>query len=489
MTNAGFEKWRLRTKEATKMETTLLPTQTTHEGNSFADIFNRQKAYFATNITRPYEWRVDQLDRLARLLSEHANEFYGALSRDFKTALSEKVFEVGATLGTIEVTKGLLKSWMQPIEAPVPKFLAASGHKAIVYREPYGVTLIMGPFNGPLLCLLRPAITALAAGNNCILKVSDAPNTGKLLMELVPQYFAPEAVVAIAGGPAEIAELLRLPFDFIFFTGSTRVAKIVLRAAAENITPVLLELGGQNPAIVDQTANLADAAKKLVWGATAWGGQWCTSPGYAYVHEKVADEFVAECRKAVIELYGENPKENPDYSRIINPREVRRLGQLVAKDKVIVGGGYDEAESYFEPTILYPVVWTDDVMQGEIFGPILPILRYSSLHEAIAQIKRRPRPLAGYIFSKDQTTISDFVLGFSFGGGAVNQTNVHVYLDSVPFGGVGESGIGSSNGKYGYDSLTHAKSILISPPDVSIDHVYPPYTMDKVQALNQWLDY
>ena len=471
------------------METTLLPTQTTHEGNSFADIFNRQKAYFATNITRPYEWRVDQLDRLARLLSEHANEFYGALSRDFKTALSEKVFEVGATLGTIEVTKGLLKSWMQPIEAPVPKFLAASGHKAIVYREPYGVTLIMGPFNGPLLCLLRPAITALAAGNNCILKVSDAPNTGKLLMELVPQYFAPEAVVAIAGGPAEIAELLRLPFDFIFFTGSTRVAKIVLRAAAENITPVLLELGGQNPAIVDQTANLADAAKKLVWGATAWGGQWCTSPGYAYVHEKVADEFVAECRKAVIELYGENPKENPDYSRIINPREVRRLGQLVAKDKVIVGGGYDEAESYFEPTILYPVVWTDDVMQGEIFGPILPILRYSSLHEAIAQIKRRPRPLAGYIFSKDQTTISDFVLGFSFGGGAVNQTNVHVYLDSVPFGGVGESGIGSSNGKYGYDSLTHAKSILISPPDVSIDHVYPPYTMDKVQALNQWLDY
>jgi aldehyde dehydrogenase (NAD+) len=470
------------------METTLLPTQAS-QANIYEDIFNRQKAYFASNITKSYEWRLDQLDRLARMLSEHTDEFHDALSRDFKTALSEKVFEVAAMLGTIEVTKGLLKSWMQPIEAPVPKFLAESGHKAIVYREPYGVTLIIGPFNGPLLSLLRPAITALAAGNTCILKVSDAPNTGRLLVELAPKYFAPEALVAIAGGPTEVAELLRLPFDFIFFTGSTRVGKIVLRAAAENITPVVLELGGQNPAIVDETANVPDAAKKLVWGATAWGGQWCTSPGYAYVHETVADEFVSECRKAVIELYGENPKENPDYSRIINGREVKRLAKLVPEEKVIVGGGYDEVERYFEPTILYPIVWTDKVMQGEIFGPILPILRYSNLHEAIAEIKRHPRPLAGYIFSTDQNTINEFVSGFSFGGGAVNQTNVHVYLDSVPFGGVGESGIGSAGGKYGYDSMTHAKSILISPPDVSIDHVYPPFTMDKVQALNQWLDY
>jgi aldehyde dehydrogenase (NAD+) len=471
------------------MGTTLVSTQSTNQANIYQDIFDRQKAYFATNVTRSYEWRLDQLDRLARMLSEHTNEFYDALSRDFKTALSEKVFEVAATLGTIEVTKSLLKSWMQPIEAPVPKFLAQSGHKAIVYREPYGVTLIMGPFNGPLLCLLRPAITALAAGNTCILKISDAPNTAKLLLELAPTYFAPEALVAISAVPTEVAELLRLPFDFIFFTGSARVGKIVLRAAAENITPVLLELGGQNPAIVDETANVPDAAKKIVWGATAWGGQWCTSPGYAYVHENVVDEFIAECRKAVIELYGDNPKENPDYSRIISPREVRRLAQLIDEEQVILGGGYDEAERYFEPTILYPVDWTDQVMQGEIFGPILPILRYSDLHEAITQIKSRPRPLSGYIFSRNQNTIDEFVSSFSFGGGAVNQANVQVYLDSVPFGGVGESGIGSAGGKNGFDSLTHAKSILISPPDVSIDHVYPPFTMEKAQALSQWLDY
>src|SRR5215467_2581770 len=219
------------------MATPLLLTHAEHQAHMYEDIFNRQKAYFASNMTRSLEWRIDQLNRLAQLLSEHTNAFYDALSRDFKTALSEKIFEVAATLGTIEVTKSLLESWMQPIAAPVPKFLAASGHKAIVYREPYGVTLIMGPFNGPLLCLLRPAITALAAGNTCILKVSDAPNTGRLLMKLVPKYFAPEVLVAITGGPAEIAELLRLPFDFIFFTGSARVARIVLRAAAEHITP------------------------------------------------------------------------------------------------------------------------------------------------------------------------------------------------------------------------------------------------------------
>src|ERR1700758_581390 len=360
------------------METTLLRTQAANRAD-IHEIFNHQKAYFASNITKSLEWRLEQLDRLAQMLSEHTNEFYDALSRDFKTALSEKVFEVAATLGTIEITKSLLKSWMEPIEAPVPKFLAESGHKAVVYREPHGVTLIIGPFNGPLLCLLRPAITALAAGNTCILKVSDAPNTAKLLLELIPQYFSPEAVAAIAGGPAEVAELLRLPFDFIFFTGSSQVAKIVLRAAAENITPVLLELGGQNPAIVDQTANIPDAAKKLAWGATAWGGQWCTSPGYVYVHESVADEFVAECRKALIELYGENPKKNPDYSRIINSREVKRLARMVDKEKVVYGGKSDASVRYLDPTILYPISWSDGIMDDEIFGPLLPIPSFSHL--------------------------------------------------------------------------------------------------------------
>src|SRR5262245_23204807 len=359
--------------------------QTTHDmidmkatANSFSDLFDRQKAYFNTNITKSYEWRIDQLDRLSRMLSENMDALSAAVGSDFKTAVSEKIFEVAATLGATEVTKAQLRSWMQPVETPVPLFLAKSGHKGIVHREPYGVTLIMGPFNGPLLSLLRPAITALAAGNTCILKVSEAPATATLLLTLIPRYFEPEALTAFSASREETTELLRLPFHLLSFTGSTRVGTIVMRAAAEHLAPVLLELGGQNPAIVDETANLKDAARKLVWGATAWGGQWCTSPGYAYIHELVADEFVAECKKAVIELYGDRPKENADYSRIINAREVRRLASLIDPGKAITGGHYDDRERYFDPTILYPVDWSDKIMQAEIFGPILPVLRYSN---------------------------------------------------------------------------------------------------------------
>src|SRR5262245_59529502 len=399
----------------------------------FGDLFDRQKAYFNTNITKSYEWRIEQLDRLSRMLSENIDALSDAVGSDFKTALSEKIFEVAASLGTIEGTKAELRSWMQPVETPVPLFLAKSGHKGIVYREPYGVTLIIGPFNGPLLNLLRPAITALAAGNTCILKVSEAPATATLLLTLIPKYFEPEALAVVSGGREETAELLRLPFDFIFFTGSTRVGKIVMRAAAEHLTPVLLELGGQNPAIVDESANLRDAARKLVWGVTAWGGQWCTSPGYAYVHELVADEFVAECKKAVIELYGDRPKENADYSRIINAREVKRLASLIDPKKVITGGNYDEKECYFDPTILYPVDWSDKIMQDEIFGPILPVLRYSNFSDAIATVKDRPRPLAGFIFSQNQSAIDTFISSFSFGGGAVNQSSVQVFIYTIQY--------------------------------------------------------
>src|SRR5262245_44050799 len=471
------------------MQTTLDEIDVKATASRFVDLFDRQKAYFNTNITKSYEWRIDQLDRLSRMLSENMDALSAAVGSDFKTAVSEKIFEVAATLGATEVTKAQLRSWMQPVETPVPLFLAKSGHKGIVYREPYGVTLIMGPFNGPLLSLLRPAITALAAGNTCILKVSEAPATATQLLTLIPRYFEPEALAAISANREATTELLRLPFDFIFFTGITRVGKIMMRGAAEHLAPVLLELGGQNPAIVDETANLKDAAKKLVWGATAWGGQWCTSPGYAYVHESVADEFVAECKKAVFELYGDRPKENADYSRIINAEEVKRLASLIDPKKVITGGNYNKEARYFDPTILYPVYWSDKVMQDEIFGPILPVLRYANLNDAIATIKARPRPLAGFIFSQNQTAIDTFVASFSFGGGAVNQSNVNVFIDTMPFGGVGASGIGYSNGKHGFDSLTHAKSVLASPPDVSIDHLFPPYTMDKVEALRLWLEF
>src|SRR5215831_12716906 len=453
-------------------------------------LFERQKAYFASDVTKSYEWRVEQLDRLIRMLKENHELFSEASRIDFKTALQENIFEVAASIASIEFTKSQLKEWMKPVDAPLPKFLAASGHKGIVYREPYGVTLIICPFNGPLILSLRPAIAALSAGNPCILKLSEAlVATDQLLLELIPKYFAPEALSAVVGARELVTKVLSLPFDFIFLTGSVGVGKVVMRAAAENLTPVLLELGGQNPAIIDETANIPDAAKKIVWGAMAWGGQWCTSPGYAVVHQSIAEGFVAECKKAVVALYGADPKSNSDYSHIISPAAVERLASLIDPQKVVYGGKSDAASRYLDPTILYPISWSDKIMEDEIFGPLLPILTYSDLEELIAKIKSLPKPLAAYMFSRNQQTIDRVLQSLSFGGGAVNQTNVFLFIESMPYGGVGTSGIGNYYGKYGYDSLTHAKSILISPPDVAIDHLYPPYTEEKVQAVNQWFDY
>jgi aldehyde dehydrogenase (NAD+) len=454
------------------------------------DLFNKQKAYFDSDATKTYEWRIDQLDRLIRMLKDNFQRFADASCSDFKTATQENVFEVSASIATAEFVKSQLKEWMKPVEAPLPKFLTASGHKGVVYREPYGVTLIICPFNGPLLLSLRPAVAALSAGNPCILKLSEAlPATDELLLELIPKYFEPEALSAVVGGKDVVTKLLALPFDFIFLTGSVGVGKVVMRAAAENLTPVLLELGGQNPAIVDETANIPDAAKKIVWGAMTWGGQWCTSPGYAVVHESIAEQFVAECKKAVVALYGADPNSNSDYSRVISPAAVERLASLIDPQKVVYGGKSDAKARYLDPTILYPIFWSDKIMEDEIFGPLLPILTYSDLGKLLAKIKSLPKPLAGYVFSRNQQAIDRVMQSLSFGGGAVNQTNVFLFIESMPYGGVGTSGIGNYYGKHGYDSLTHAKSVLISPPDVAIEHLFPPYTKEKVQAVNQWFDY
>lgn len=457
---------------------------------SFREVFERQKTCFATDATKSYAWRIDQLDRLIRMLKENFERFSEASKRDFKTALAEHVFEVAASIGSIEAIRAQLAGWMEPAEAPIPKFLAASGHKGMVYREPYGVTLVICPFNGPLTLSLRPAAAALSAGNTVMCKLAEQTSaTNAVLLELIPKYFDPAALAALTGDRERMTAILELPFDFIFLTGSVGAGKAVMKAAAEHLTPVLLELGGQNPAIVDATANLPDAAKKIVWGAMAWGGQWCVSPGYAAVHESVAEAFVAACQKALVELYGEDPRNNPDHSRIITPQTVKRLASLIDRAKVVAGGRFDKAARYLDPTLLYPVSWSDAVMQDEIFGPILPILTYSDLEELIGTIKSRPRPLAGYVFSRDQKTIDRLIRSLSFGGGAVNQTNVFLFIETMPYGGVGTSGLGHYYGKYGFDALTHAKSILISPPDVAIDHLFPPYDEEKVKALGQWFDY
>jgi aldehyde dehydrogenase (NAD+) len=236
-------------------------------------------------------------------------------------------------------------------------------------------------------------------------------------------------------------------------------------------------------------ASASSAAKKIVWGAMAWGGQWCTSPGYAYVHQSVADAFVAEAKKALVELYGDNPRNNPDYSRVISAREVSRLSALIDPAKIISGGSSDPDARYLDPTIVYPVTWDDEIMKDEVFGPILPILTYQTLDDAFGRIAATPHPLAAFVFSRDQKTIDRFIDELSYGGGAVNQVNIHLYIETMPFGGVGPSGMGHYYGKHGFDMLTHAKTMLISPPDVAIDHLFPPYTKEKNEALKIWFEY
>lgn len=464
---------------------TEAPFQSNHER-----VFGAQKAFFRTGSTRKREWRLDQLARMERMVSENEAELQEAVKADFKTAIQEYVFETQSVIGEVGFQRSQLDDWMKPAPAPVPNALAASGHRALVVRDPYGVALIIGPFNGPLTLLLRPAIAALAAGNTCILSLSDAlAHTSETLLRLIPRYFEEQAVAAVAGGRDANTSLLKLPFDFIFFTGSTQVGKVVAKAAAERLTPVLLELGGQNPVIVDGTGDIVDAARKIVWGTMAWGGQWCTSPGYALVHESVADQFVAEAKRALVEMFGTDPKNNPDYSRIISSGETNRLHSLIDQSKVVAGGHADPAARYLSPTILYPIAWEDEIMEDEIFGPILPILTYGDFDSALARISDKPSPLAAFIFTTRQDRIDQFISTLSYGGGAVNQVNIHLFIETMPFGGVGPAGMGHYYGRYGFEALTHAKSMLIAPDGVAIDHLIPPYGRSKLEALSMWFDY
>ncbi|MFA6083499.1 aldehyde dehydrogenase family protein [Mucilaginibacter sp.] len=457
---------------------------------NFQAIFEKQKAYFNSDITKSYEWRVEQLDRMEAMLTENFDAFCKALGEDFKTGNAEQQSEINGSIASIRYSRSQLSEWMKPVEVSIPKFLSAVGGKGMIYRDPYGVALIIGPFNGPIILLVDPAASALAAGNNIMLKVSSGiPAVARLWLDLVPKYFEEEAVSISDGDREEVTELLKIPYNFIFFTGSVAVGKVIMRAAAENLTPVLLELGGQNPAIIDHTANIAESARKIVWGAMAWGGQWCTSPGYAYVHESVVNEFNEEAKKAIIEMYGDDPKNNPDYSKIINVKAVKRLASLIDPQKVIAGGDYDEDTRYFAPTLVYPASWSDKIMEDEIFGPILAIMPYSDLKAAVNKIKGAPKPLAAYIFSKDENTIEYLKHTLSFGGGAVNHVNIQLFIQTLPFGGVGSSGIGSYYGKFGFDSLSHPKSVLGTPTDFSIEHLYPPYTEQKIKEADIWGEY
>lgn len=443
--------------------------------NRFQAILDAQKARFHTDATKRYEWRIEQLDRLERMLLENQDAFCAALHQDFGKPPFEQLFEITVPLGNIKYYREHLKELMAPQPVAIPKGLEATGNRGLILKEPYGVTLVIGPFNAPILLLLDPAIAALAAGNPVVLKPANTtPATAALFQKFVPQYFEPENVAVVTGGREEIADLLALPFDFIFFTGSSAVGKIVMRAAAENLTPVILELGGQNPTIVDETANLDIAADRIAWGHNAISGQWCIAPGYVYVHESVAETFIAKLKSAIVRMYGDDPRQSPDFARMISEHDAQRVASYILPSKVVHGGRSDIPARYVEPTVLYPSTWDDPALQQEVFGPVLPVMPYRDLKEIVDIMKRKPKSLAAYLFSKNQATI-DYVLGsLSFGGGCINQTNLHCWIDSLPFGGVGYSGMGKYYGKAGFDALSNTKALLIGNPDLELD-VFPPY--------------
>ncbi|WP_265131076.1 aldehyde dehydrogenase family protein [Chryseobacterium oranimense] len=443
--------------------------------NNYQSIFDNQKEFFFTEKTKTYEWRMEQLDRMEHFLTENQEAFCEALHTDFGKPPFEQLFEITVPLGVVKYYKENLKKLMEPEHVEIPKGLEETGNKGMIYKEPYGVTLVIGPFNAPVLLLLDPAIAAIAAGNTVILKPANTtPTVAKLFAELIPKYFEPETATVVLGAREEIAELLKLPFDFIFFTGSSNVGKVVMRAAAENLTPIILELGGQNPTVVDETANLDIAVDRIAWGHNAISGQWCIAPGYVYVHESIADEFIEKLKASIIKMYGTDPQQSPDLARMISEHDAERVASYIIPEKVVIGGRYDIKDRYVEPTVLYPSTWDDPALQQEIFGPVLPIMVYSDLKEITNIIKRKPKSLAAYIFSKNQVNIDYFLNTVSFGGGCVNQTNLHCWIDSLPFGGVGYAGMGKYYGKAGFDALSNTKSMLIGNPDLELD-VFPPY--------------
>lgn len=443
--------------------------------NTYQNLFDKQKELYFSDTTKTYEWRMEQLNRMEKFLTENQEAFCAALNKDFGKPPFEQLFEITVPLGTVKSYQENLKTLMEAEPVEIPKGLEETGNRGMIYKEPYGVTLVIGPFNAPVLLLLCPALAALSAGNTVILKPANTtPTVASLFEELIPKYFEPEAVSVVTGGRDEITELLQLPFDFIFFTGSSAVGKVVMKAAAENLTPVLLELGGQNPTIVDETANLDIAVDRIAWGHNAISGQWCIAPGYVYVHESIADDFIERLKASIRKMYGDDPQQSPDFARMISEHDAERVASYILPEKVVIGGRYDIKDRYVEPTVLYPSTWDDPALQQEIFGPVLPILVYSDLKEITNIIKRKPKSLAAYIFSKNQANIDFFLNTISFGGGCVNQTNLHCWIDNLPFGGVGYSGIGKYYGKAGFNALSNRKSMLIGNPDLELD-VFPPY--------------
>ena len=451
----------------------------------FQNILKEQREFFNSQKTKNLSFRKMYLEKLRDVILKNEELLYEAISKDFgKSKFETYAVEISFVLKDIDYFLKNLKSLSRPKR--VGTNIANQFGSSKIHPEPLGCTLVIGAWNYPYQLSLSPMVAALAAGNTCILKPSEiAENTMKAMSKIINENFPKEYLYVIEGGIEETTEILKLKFDKIFFTGSTKVGKIVYEAAAKNLTPVILELGGKSPVIVTSEANFEVSAKRIVWGKFLNSGQTCVAPDYILVDEKVKDSFL-DSLKSYIQKFNYQP-DSEHYTRIINDRNFDRLINLIDQEKVFFGGKYDAAKRFIEPTIMNNVTWDDAVMQEEIFGPILPVLTFKNFNEALLQIGAHEKPLSAYLFTNDSEEKENFISKISFGGGCINDVAMHLSNDSLPFGGVGNSGMGNYHGKFGFEAFSHQKSILDRATWGEPDLKYPPYTEKKLNWIKKLL--
>lgn len=440
-----------------------------------AFILEEQRKFFLSGETLPIKFRKQMLKKLYASVVFHKEEILSALTSDLgKSDFEGFMCEVGLSLTEISYMIKNVKKFAKEktVITPLAQFASRSYKKPC----PYGNTLIMSPWNYPFLLSIEPLANAIAAGNTAILKPSAySPATSKIIEKILSECFEKKFVAVVTGGRQENAALLEQKFDFVFFTGSQAVGKEVLRHTAENLTPAILELGGKSPCIIDSSAKIRLAAKRVVFGKYLNCGQTCVAPDYILCHKDIKDEFVKEVKIQIEKQYGKNPLENSDYGKIINQKHFERVSSLINAEKVVHGGKTNPETLQIEPTVLDNVTWDDAVMQEEIFGPIMPILTYENLDQVIADLQKKQKPLALYFFSQNKKNIKAVTEKVSYGGGCINDTIIHLATSEMGFGGVGESGMGSYHGKTGFDAFSHTKSIVDKKTWMDLPMRYQPY--------------
>ncbi|WP_298427701.1 aldehyde dehydrogenase [uncultured Kordia sp.] len=453
-----------------------------------SEIILAQKNFFASGRTKNVHYRKTVLKKLLKEVRKRENDICDALYADFKKPKFESVMtETGIVISELQLTIRKLKSWTKP-KRVFPSVLNFPS-KDRVYSEPYGTTLVIAPWNYPYQLSLAPLIGAVAAGNTVVIKPSElTPNTSKIIAEIVSEVFEKDHVTVVQGGISVSQKLLAERWDYIFFTGSVNVGKIIAKAAAPHLTPVTLELGGKNPCIVDIHTDFELAAKRIVWGKFLNAGQTCIAPDYLIVQAQAKFDFTKALIDEIKAAYGENPQESPDYTRIVNEKNFNRLTSMIKEDEVLFGGVTDKDDLYIAPTILDEPALDSEAMRDEIFGPILPIQVYSSLEDISNIIANYEKPLALYVFSKDAKFANRMITRHSFGGGAINDTVMHFGNHRLPFGGVGESGMGAYHGKLSFDTFSHKKSVIKKANWLDIPIRYAPYN-GKMKLLKFFLKY